>query len=487
MSVRRILLPILSGILAITALFHLLPWLAAIALVPLLYSFNKASIAQTLQLSSIFAVSFGLCFFSWIPISAELFNGNWFSGLFVLLVFTLVLSIYFLLVFGLYKYLEKPKAIFKNALLLGAIVVFFDYIKDALFVTMPWFDFHFGNALAGSNYTIQLAEFGGVYILSFFVVFINVLIVEAIQGNLAVNRVLVALVLFIGINTGLHVYRSHQEEGEQIKINLLTENIDPRIKWEEEGNKVVGQLLALNQRAVSYPADVNVWTETVVPWTYMVNDDFVNEILKPSQQSNSLTLLGINTQAATNQVFASAYLLNPKGAVLGRYDKNYPLAIIETGLKNTQASLDQNRGITVAKGKETDPITTPWGKMGVYICNEASLPKVARKLVASGASFLVNISNDGWFANSFIPKQHFYYNRLRAVENRRYVVANSNLGYKGVVSANGDIKMYLPTKEREITQVALWKQSANTLYGLWPLGMFILSSIIIINHKYNKK
>lgn len=486
-SLKRILFPIVSGLLTVVALFNLLPWLAIAALVPLLYVLKKASFAETLKCTTFFSLSFGLALFSWIPSSAALFNGQKISGILVLLVFTLVLSIYFLLIFGLYKYLEKSGTALKNAMLLGALVVVFDYLKDALFGTMPWFDFHFGNALAGSVYTVQSAELGGVYILSFFTVFINVLIVGAIQDYLSLKWLFAALVLFIGTNIGLYSYRSNEKEGQEIKINLLTENIDPRTKWEEKGNEVVRQLLALSAKSAQYPATINVWTETVVPWSYLPNDDFVKAILQHAEQNNTTTVLGISTQAVANAVFDSAYLLTAKGKVLGRYDKHYPLAIIESRLKGMDAALNQSRGTAVKPGKAATAIPAPQGKIGIYICNEASLPKVASELTSSGADFLINISNDGWFANSFIPKQHFYYNRLRAVETRRYVVVNSNMGYKGTAAANGDIDIHIPSEESELTQVAIWKQSSSTLYGVFPWAMLILSCILIINHKYNRK
>ncbi|RZK74259.1 MAG: apolipoprotein N-acyltransferase [Pedobacter sp.] len=486
MFVKRIAFPVVSGVLTVIALFNLLPWLAAVALVPLLYAIKKATLTETLKATAFFGISFGLCFFSWIPASAGVYNGEKLSGLLVLLLFTLVLGIYFLLIFGLYKYLEKKAAPFKNALLLGAVVIILDYLKDSLFGTMPWFDFHFGNALAGSAYTIQLAELGGVYILSFFAVFFNVLLVAAIDRQFPVKWLVVVLAVFLGINLGVYSYRS-SKEGEGIKVNLLTENIDPRTKWEDNGNQIVNQLLQLSDRAATQPAALNVWTETVVPWTYLPNDDFLNAILKPTLANGTLTIMGMSTQVDKGRVYDSAYLLHPDGKVLGRYDKNYPLAVIESEVKGKGAALNENRGTSVAAGKQAFILPMPQAKIGVYICNEASLPQLASKLTNSGADFFVNISNDGWFANSFIPKQHFYYNRLRAVENRRYVVANSNLGYKGLIAANGDMEIHPPRMRSELTQVTVWKQSAQTLYQLAPWAILLLSILLIISLKYIRK
>lgn len=483
---NRIALPVISGILTIIALFNLLPWLALVSLFPFLYAIKKANFVETLKASTFFGISFGLCLFSWIPASAGVFNGEKLSGILVLLLFTAVLCIYFLLIFGLYKYLEKKQAAFQNALLFAAIVVVFDYLKDYLFATMPWFDFHFGNALAGSAYTIQLAEVGGVYLLSFFVVFFNVLFTAVIDRQLHLKWVVITVVVFLAANLSLYVFRS-TKQGKELKVNLLTENIDPRTKWEDNGNQIVNQLLQLSEQAASQPADLNVWTETLVPWTYLPNDDFITEILKPTVAHGTPTLMGMNTQESRDRVYDSAYLLHPNGKVLGRYDKNHPLAFIESAVKGKGAAMNENRGASVASGMQLASLSTAQANIGIYICNEASLPHLARKLSSSGADFLVNISNDGWFAKSFLPKQHFYYNRLRAVENRRYVVANSNLGYKGVIAANGDITIHPPAQRSELTPVSVWKLRSQTFYQLAPWAMLLLSIFLIFQLKYIRK
>ncbi len=486
MSLKKSLFPLISGLITVIALFQLQPLLAIVALAPLLYVLKDASFKATFQYTAIYGTIFGVLFFSWIPASVGIFSGQWFHGLLVLVAFTLVLNIYFLLIFGMYHFLKrKEQSPIYQALMLASLVVLLDYGKDALFATMPWFDFHFGNAFAGSVYSIQLAELGGVYLLSFIAVFFNVLMASAIEKKFLFKHLLIYLSAFLIVNVGIYSYRSTTNEGEGIKVNLLTENIDPRIKWEEEGNQLVNQLLSLSSSAANQPAALNVWSETVVPWTYLPKDDFVTEILRHAKQSQALTLLGMNTAAGVDEVFDSAYLLDSKGMVLGRSDKHYPLAIIESGLK--EWSTHQLRGTTVNAGKQIKAIPTAHGNIGVYICNEASIPGVASALVASGADFLVNISNDGWFANSFIPKQHFYYNRLRAVENRRDVIANSNRGYKGMIAANGDIDDHKPGKTAELTQVKVFKQKAKTLYGLFPWAMLLLSSILIIHYKYRKE
>jgi len=85
------------------------------------------------------------------------------------------------------------------------------------------------------------------------------------------------------------------------------------------------------------------------------------------------------------------------------------------------------------------PLKTPFGNAGILICNEAAVPAAAQKMAKKNANFLCNMSNDGWFSDTYIVKLHFYCARLRAVATRKDVVVNSNNGYSGLIKASGEI------------------------------------------------
>ena len=91
--------------------------------------------------------------------------------------------------------------------------------------------------------------------------------------------------------------------------------------------------------------------------------------------------------------------------------------------------------------EHSKPLTTPYGKAGFLICNEAALPAAAANQVKQGAEFLMNMSNDGWFNDTYIVRVHYYYARLRAVESRKDIAINCNNGFSGLIKASGDIEV----------------------------------------------
>ncbi|MCY3757392.1 MAG: apolipoprotein N-acyltransferase, partial [Acidobacteria bacterium] len=74
-----------------------------------------------------------------------------------------------------------------------------------------------------------------------------------------------------------------------------------------------------------------------------------------------------------------------------------------------------------------------------FICYEAVVPDLVRRFVAEGAQVLVNITNDAWFGNSAAPHQHLLMARMRAVENRRYLLRAANSGISAVIDPLGRV------------------------------------------------
>jgi len=64
-------------------------------------------------------------------------------------------------------------------------------------------------------------------------------------------------------------------------------------------------------------------------------------------------------------------------------------------------------------------------------------PHLLRRDSARGARFFVNVTNDGWYKDTWGPHQHFFTNRFRAVENRAWVLRAANTGISGLFDPFG--------------------------------------------------
>jgi apolipoprotein N-acyltransferase len=98
---------------------------------------------------------------------------------------------------------------------------------------------------------------------------------------------------------------------------------------------------------------------------------------------------------------------------------------------------------TLAAGQSAAPLDlpTPDGSaaVGVVICYECLFPELTREMTLSGADFLLNASNYGWFAGSPEMEQALVLCAFRAAETRRALVIASNNGVSALIGPDGRV------------------------------------------------
>lgn len=311
---------------------------------------------------------------------------------------------------------------------------------------LPWFLFHAGNTLSANLYAIQPVSVIGVAGCSFVMVLVNGLVAKAIAHR-SYKKLLLPCLLVVGYMCWgwwlLALFERPPENTAQqptFKLAILQQHIPPEIQWDQaNGNALVQRLLQQERLCIAQRPNIILWSESAIPWTYSPTDDLVRELLHNSDAANISHILGMNTAVAEDVVGNSAYCLLPGGKPTGRYDKATPLLFIEQPWHGLALPFFSANGYTVLPGSSHQPLPTPYGKAGILICNESVLPQAAASTVQQGAQFLFNLSNDGWFRNTYLVNSHFYNARLRAVETRKDLAINSNNGRCGLINASGRI------------------------------------------------
>jgi apolipoprotein N-acyltransferase len=83
-------------------------------------------------------------------------------------------------------------------------------------------------------------------------------------------------------------------------------------------------------------------------------------------------------------------------------------------------------------------------RYGVFICYEAVFADEVRQFSQLGAEVLVNISDDGWYGDTSAPWQHLNMLRMRAIENRRWILRDTNTGVTAVIDPYGRVRQSIP-------------------------------------------
>ncbi len=88
-------------------------------------------------------------------------------------------------------------------------------------------------------------------------------------------------------------------------------------------------------------------------------------------------------------------------------------------------------------------------RYGVFICYEAVFADEVRQFARLGAEVLVNISDDGWYGDTSAPWQHLNMARMRAIENRRWLLRDTNNGVTAVIDPYGRVRQSIPRHQTD--------------------------------------
>lgn len=242
-------------------------------------------------------------------------------------------------------------------------------------------------------------------------------------------------------------------------------------------------------RAPAGPVALIVWPEVPAPF-YLQDQRFAERAQRIAAQAQTYFLVGHiewkPDAAGRLHPYNSAALLGPSGERLYAYDKIHLVAFGEyvpwRKLLRFAEKLVQEVGDFRA-GTERSVGKLPGGQFATVICFEAVFPNEVRQFVAGGAELLVNISNDGWFGRSAAPDQHLAMARVRAVENRRWLLRATNNGYSVAVDPYGRIVARMETDRRGALDVPFAFRSQRTLYsrfGDWLAWLSVAASGVML-------
>jgi apolipoprotein N-acyltransferase len=136
------------------------------------------------------------------------------------------------------------------------------------------------------------------------------------------------------------------------------------------------------------------------------------------------------------------------------------------------------------KGKERSVGKFPSGStFSIFICYESIYAGEIREFVHNGAQLLINISNDGWFGTSEAAEQHIRMVRVRAVENRRWLVRDTNSGITAAIDPYGNVTRVMRRDTRDSADLPYDFRTDLTIYsrfGDWFAWMCVGVSAILV-------
>ena len=106
------------------------------------------------------------------------------------------------------------------------------------------------------------------------------------------------------------------------------------------------------------------------------------------------------------------------------------------------------------------------------------------------AAYLVNVTNDGWFGDSFEPHQHLQIARMRAIETGRYMLRATNTGATAVINPKGEIIALAPLFTTTTLKAEILPMGGITPYaqlGDGKVMLLLLATLLaLLIYKYYK-
>jgi len=331
-----------------------------------------------------------------------------------------------------------------------------------------------GYAVADDLALVQIASFAGIWGVSFLVAAFNAVVAWALLtpsrrawlAPAAAGAILLAAVWF---GQSLVPAAEPRRTAHLVQPNFPQTTSYPADWWQKH-QAALDELERVSIASGQKASGLVIWPETSAPF-YLDDPGFVSRIARIAGSTGSPVLFGAvhwrRDPAAGPEPYNSAALADPSGSLVFRYDKIHlvpfgeyvPLRRWLTFAKKLTAEVSDFRpGRGYATGR------LPGGSFGVFICYEAIFPGEVRRFVAGGAGLLVNLSNDGWFGRSAAPEQHLAMARVRAVENRRWLLRATNDGHTVAVDPYGRYRARLAPDVRAALEAPYDFRTDRTLY-----------------------
>ena len=162
----------------------------------------------------------------------------------------------------------------------------------------------------------------------------------------------------------------------------------------------------------------------------------------------------------------SALVFGANGERLGSYAKRILFPIAEYIPFEWAKPLAAHFGIhdSFVRGEEAKVFQGKVGRFGTAICYEETFGNLMREYSALNADCMVSISNDAWYPDSTLPRQHYDHARLRSVENGLPLLRSSNMGVTIAVDSMG----------RELESKSFWSDDS--------LGLLVVD-VPLVNYK----
>ncbi|WP_171107300.1 MULTISPECIES: apolipoprotein N-acyltransferase [Streptomyces] len=329
---------------------------------------------------------------------------------------------------------------------------------------------------------LRLASVGGVWLLSFLLVTVNVAVAVLVSVRAARIPALAALLATAAATSAAWSWSPHPHVVGEVRVALVQPGVihgpGPRFDREEQ----------LTRQLTGQDVDLIVWGESSVGYDLGRRPDLARRIAALSRETGAPILVNVDARRSDRPgIYKSSVLLGPDGPTGDRYDK---MRLVPFGEYIPFRSLlgwatSVGEAATEDRRRGTEQVVMDVGgglRVGPMVCFESAFPDMSRSLTRDGADILVAQSATSTFQQSWAPAQHASLAALRAAETGRPMVHATLTGVSAVYGPEG--RRIGPPLGTEASTTQVYEvplADGVTPYarlGAWPVYVAVMALLV---------
>lgn len=386
----------------------------------------------------------------------------------------------------------RDKASWWLALSFALLWTIMEYARGIALTGFPWN--LLGYIWTDAPVIMQLASLVGTYGVSFFtVLWVSIPFVLFYKNGWQIrSNQIFALLSFLSlvlvVTYGMaRLSHGTPDDVPDVRLRLVQPNIPQKLKMDRSKTlEIYETLLSLSERPAKDPVTHVIWPEAALSIN-LVDDEVAREHVARAAPKDGYLLLGALRRSGEGghfKIFNSFFIIDDVGHIRAIYDKSHlvpfgeyvPLRFLlpKNFKKLTLGAVD------FSEGSGVQSIEVPGAPpLSPLICYEGIFPGHVMPEEEKGRpEWLLNITNDAWFGNTFGPYQHLAITRSRAIEEGVPLIRVANTGISAVIDPYGRILHLLALNERGVLDVALPEAlRERTLYS--RVGNLLLPFLIL--------
>lgn len=386
----------------------------------------------------------------------------------------------------------------------AATWVSYEFLHHQWDLAWPWLTL--GNAWSNLTGVIQYISVTGVWGVSFWVVFTAALSYHYIvTASRPVLKSCLLVFFAFPVFSVLSMIVIQQPGDKPLEVLVVQPNSDSYKPYggHDSLDDLVTHLLTLTTEAKASTTELIVWPENALDSALNLQNPVISRIqdslrvwetelitgsgyLKFYSEDEVPALTRGELNGKPYNVYNAAFQLRG-GSVAEVYKKGRLVPVVERfpfveyfNKADVFNWVDWGSLMNYGLGQEAVVFEVNGGETPALICYDSVFPGWVNQFVNNGADFLTIITNDGWWGDSHGHIQHFAYARLRAIEQRRWIVRSANNGISGIISPDGKIQLETEYWVEDAFSYTIYRSDHQTFYsryGEWlPWVLFVSSA-----------